>query len=110
MWDDAKRQRFNDLRDSPEPRSPEQQAELDRLIQELDAAEASYLTPATQRMREERQRLENRNRALEALVGRRKELADRLEKALVEARSENRAIEEELASLLTAGPTTSRSP
>jgi hypothetical protein len=109
MWDDSKRQRFKELRELPEPRGTAQQAELDMLIQELERDEASYLGPATQRLRQERGVLESRNRALEELARRRKELATRLEKALVEARSENRAIEEELASLLTAGPTTSGS-
>jgi len=57
-------------------------------MHELEADEAGYLTPATERLRQGRETLEAQNHALEAL-GRRKEmLALHLRDFLAEAQAE----------------------
>ena len=75
-------------------------AELAHLIQQLEAAEASYVTPATERLREERRTLEAQNGALEALARRKEALVWRLRDFLTEAQDERRAIDSELAAVL----------
>jgi hypothetical protein len=102
-WTDEKRQRFRALQELPEPRTAPDQAELDALIREVEAAEAAYLSAATRRMRAEREETERRVRVLESLAARRLALAERLEKALDDARAEQRAIQAELASVLSNG-------
>ena len=77
-----------------------EQAELKLLVQELEAAEATYLTPATERLRQQRGTLETQNRALEALALRKEALVLRLRDFLAEAQAERRAIEGELAAVL----------
>jgi len=48
------------------------------LIKELETAEAAYLSPATQLLRQEREMLEEQNRTLEALVRRKEALVKHL--------------------------------
>ena len=103
MWEAQKRHRFQELRGLPEPRSAGEQAELDALRHELEAAEAAYLAEATKRMRVEREQIESRNRRLQSLVTRRRALAERLGNTLAEALAEQQAIESELATVLSAG-------
>ena len=67
------------------------------------AAEADALAAAARRMRAEREAVEDRNRALERLVTRRTELAQRLADALAAARAERRAIDADLAAVLAGG-------
>jgi len=102
-WTDEKRQRFRYLQELPEPRTAADQAELDALIRDVEAAEAVYLSAATQRMRSEREETERRVRVLESLAARRLALAERLEKALADARTEQRAIQAELVTVLSNG-------
>ena len=68
MWDEQKRSRFQQLRQRQTEGVLEEtdQAELGALERELKAAETSYLTPATERLRQERLALE----AAESHVGR----------------------------------------
>jgi hypothetical protein len=102
MWDEQKRSRFHQLRQRQRDGGlpTVEQAELALLVKELEAAEAGYLTPATERLRQERETLEAQNRALEVL-GRRKEvLALRLRDFLAEAQAERQAIESEFAAVL----------
>src|SRR5262245_19766994 len=103
MWDAQKRQRFQELRAMPEPRSAADQAELNQLGNDLEAVEAAHISDATKRMRVEREQIELRNRRLQSLVTRRKALADRLGNTLAEAQAERQAIESELATVLSAG-------
>ena len=77
-----------------------EQAELASMVKELEAAEAAYLTPATKRLRTERETVEAQNRTLEALAFRRAALAQRLRQFLAEAQAERRAIDGELAAVL----------
>jgi hypothetical protein len=100
MWDEQKRQRFQQLRQREGQLTAAEQAELVCLIEELEAAEAAYLNEATQRLRQDRQTTEKQNRTLEELAGRRQALVQRLSSVLAEARAERQAIESELASVL----------
>ena len=70
MWDDHKQARFNALR-AAERRgtlTDAERTELAALTQELDALEAAYLTPATERIQQEREALEAQNQQVEALL------------------------------------------
>jgi hypothetical protein len=102
MWNEQKRQRFQYLRDRQSAGVLEdtERAELTLLMDELQAAEARYLRPATQRLQDEREIVEAQNRALEVLLRRKERLAQRLEDFLAEAQAERRAIEGELAAVL----------
>ena len=105
MWDEQKRSRFHQLRQRQRDGGlPDvEQAELALLVQELEAAEAGYLTPATERLRQERETLEAQNSALE-ILGRRKEaLALRLRDFLAEAQAERASIESEFVAVLAGG-------
>ena len=70
MWDEAKQSRFNTLRIAERhgTLTTTEHAELHALTQELDALEAVYLHPATERLRREREGLEEQNRKLEDLL------------------------------------------
>jgi len=110
MWDEQKRQRFEWLRqrESAGELTGIERTELESLVQELQSAETAYLTPATERLREERQGLDNQNRRLEALARRRETLARHLHHVLAEAQAERSAIQGELAALLVGGPDSRR--
>lgn len=102
MWEEQKRRRFQQLRQQHQEGglSEAEQAELALLVQELEAAEAAYLAPATQQLQQERKTLEDKNRSLEALVRRKETLVRRLHDFLAEAQDERRAIERELTAVL----------
>jgi hypothetical protein len=70
VWEEQKRSRFQQLRQRQREGglTEAEQAELTLLVQELEAAEAAYLAPATARIRREREALEAQNRALECLT------------------------------------------
>ena len=105
MWDEQKRSRFQQLRQRQveDALTQAEQAELALLVRELETAEASYLTAATQRLREERDHIEAQNRTLEALALRREALAGRLGDFLAKAKEERHAIDRELATVLENG-------
>jgi len=79
-----------------------QEAELADLFREIEAAEAVYLSKATECMGREHQRLQIQNEALRLLATRRRALAERLETVLVEAHAESRSIERELAAVMSS--------
>jgi hypothetical protein len=105
MWDEQKRSRFHQLRQRLRDGGlrEAEQAELALLVQELEADEAGYLTPSTERLRQERETLEAQNRALEVLARRKAALALRLRDFLAEALTERQAIESELDAVLAGG-------
>lgn len=105
MGEEQKRRRFQELRQRQQEGelSEAERAELALLVQELEAVEAAYLTPATQRLRQEREAVEEQNRSLEALVRRKEALAQRLRDFLSETQAERRAIERELTAVLAEG-------
>jgi hypothetical protein len=81
-----------------------EQAELKRLIQEIEAVEAAYLAPATDRVRQERVAIELQNRSLEALVRRKESLVTKLRNFLAEAQAERRMIAREFAAVMGGAP------
>jgi hypothetical protein len=105
MWEEQKRRRFQELRQRQQDGglSEAERNELALLMQELEVAEAAYLTPATQRFKQERESLEEQNRSLEALIRRKEDLTRRLRDFLAEAQAERRAIERELTAVLAGG-------
>ena len=80
MWTDDKQARFNALRELERQGSSTdaEKAELAALTQELDALEATYLGPATERIRRERQALEAQNQRLEELLREREDYLARV--------------------------------
>jgi hypothetical protein len=102
MWDEQKSLRLRRLRQHHQNGglTESEQGELARLIQELEAEEATYLTPASDRLRLEREAVEAQNRTLEALARRKEALVDRLRTVLAEVQAEQQAIESEVAAAL----------
>ncbi len=102
MWEEQKSARFEQLRQRQREGviTEAEQAELALLVQEIEAAEVAYLTPAAERLRQEREAVETQNRALEALALRKEALVRRLRDFLAEAQAERRAIASELAAVL----------
>jgi hypothetical protein len=102
MWDEHKRSRFQALRARQREGilSEAEQAELEVLGRDLDAIEAVFLIPATERIRQERVALESQNRILEGLTVRKEALVRRLRDFLAEAQAERHAIERQLAEVV----------
>jgi|SRR5436190_24355885 len=102
MWEEQKSIRLQQLRqrDRETVLTESERAELELLTQELEAAETAYLTPATERLRQERESVEAQNRTLEALARRKEALVQRLRAFLVETKTEQQAIESEVAAAL----------
>jgi hypothetical protein len=94
MGQEEKHSRFQELRQRQREQTltETEQAELQLFTQALEAAEAVYLTPATERLRQERKTVEAQNRTLEALAGRQEALVVRLHPFAAEARAEHREI------------------
>ena len=105
MWDDQKRKRFNALREPDRHLSPAEQSELAALVKELEDMEAAYLKPATERLRQERLATEKQNARLTEIVKRKKAFVERLDRFLIEADAERRAIDDELALVLANSST-----
>lgn len=110
MWKQQKRERFQQLRQREGMLTEQEQTELALLVQELEAAEAAYLAPATERIGQERACIETQNRNLEALTRRKEALTQRLREFLADAQAERRAIDRELAAVLAGsqGPEAKR--
>jgi hypothetical protein len=102
MWEGQRRSRFQQLRQRQQDNvlTDAERVELALLVQELEAAEANYLNPATEKLRQERGALETQNRALAVLAVRKEALVIRLRDFLAEAQAERRAIDCELAAVL----------
>lgn len=100
MWNDQKRMRFEELREPGRQLDATEKAELAGLVKDLEDAEAVYLKPCNERMRQENEGSEMNNDQLDKLVQRKEALAQRLTKVLAESQAERRAIESELATVL----------
>ena len=102
MWNDEQKQRFQMLRNRQRQQALtiSEQAELARMIEELEEEEAAYLRPATRRL--EQRNLQNaaQNAALKTLVEREKRLNRYLQRVLRKVDNERQAIATELASIL----------
>ena len=72
MWDETKRQRFSTLRirEKQDVLTAEEQSELESLYRDIEAAEAAYLGPATERRRQETEKLRAINEALRDVIQR----------------------------------------
>lgn len=79
------------------------------LAASLLQSESEALSTSIQTAREKSDAVERQNRSLERLVHRKRALIERLEVVLSEARSERRALDSELASVLS-GDTEASSP
>jgi hypothetical protein len=86
MWDKTKRQRFHTLcaRQRQGPLTATEQAELDGLSRDLEEMEASYLHPATERKRQEAEKLRAINVALRDVIRRRDEHLARMKATLAQ--------------------------
>ena len=75
MWDKTKCQRFRMLsaRQRQGTLTAKEQTELDGLFRDLEEMEASYLHPATERKRQEAEKLRAINVALRDVIQRREE-------------------------------------
>ena len=85
------RARFNDLRDrndSGETLSPSEPAEIAHFARRLEAAEAAYLAPATERLQQENIASAGRIEAAERLAVLEERFATRLEQTVSELRRE----------------------
>lgn len=107
MLTELQRQRFRVLQEKEEEDSlsPSEQAELQVLVQCIEEAEAAYLSPATERIRQERLLLQEQNRALQALIWRKERLARRLERVLALSAQERAKIDTQMTAILHASIT-----
>ena len=102
MWDEAKRQRFSTLR-TREKRgvmTAEEQSELESLYRDIEATEVAYLGPATERRRQETEKLRAINEALRDVIQRKEAHLVRMKVALAQFRAEHKALDAELEQLL----------
>ena len=95
----AQWQRLRELRDGSEL-TPAQNAELEQLLAQADAHEATILEPRNRILEEETSALKKQNQQLAILVERRRQLVARLAATLETARTEQNAIDRELRQLL----------
>ncbi len=102
MWNDEQKQRFQMLRtrDRQQALTSAEQAELARMIQELEDEEAAYLRPATQRLEQRNTQMAAQNAALKTLVEKEERLNRYLQKVLKKVDRERQALAAELASIL----------
>ena len=105
MWDDQKRQRFNELREPGRYLNAAEKTEVAALVKELEDMEAAYLKPANERLRNERLAIEKRNARLAVVINKKKAFVERLNRLLTESEAERRAIDREFASVLADAPT-----
>lgn len=100
MREEQAHSRVQQLRQRERVLTEVEKAELALLVRELEASEAAYLTPATERLHQERATVDAQNRTLELLARRKEALVKRLRDFLAEAQAERRSIEGELAAVL----------
>ncbi len=105
MLTDEQRERFAALQQREEQGilTEAERSELNGLIAQVEADEAAYLRPATDRVHQERLQIEAQNAALKHLVRRKERLARRLERFLAASRAEQEAINAELTQILRTG-------
>jgi hypothetical protein len=103
MLDPEKRERFRELREREQAGAlaDTDQAELHRLIEEIENAEAIYLNPATEKLRQEREAMDAQNQALQDLIQRKEALVERLQTFLAQVEAERKAINDEVARILS---------
>lgn len=101
MWGDAEQTRLDALREKEENGAldPGEELELSALYAALDAEESERLGPAGRRAEQEICALRERNARLTALIGRRRELSNRMRAQLAKWLEEYEQLEAEGASL-----------
>ena len=107
MLTEQQRQRFRTLQQGEEDGilSLPEQAELQTYVQQIEAEEAVYLRPATERIRQERLQIEEQNQALQAVMRRKERLARRLERMLALSASEREKINAQVKAILNTDTT-----
>ena len=107
MLTEQQRTRFSELQQREEDGTLEalERAELNVLLEHLEAQEKAYLLPATERMRQERLQLHAQNEALKTLLRRQERLVRRLEHVLALSEAERAAIQSRLSEILGPSPT-----
>lgn len=104
MLTDSQRQRFRALQNAEDngTLSVSDQAELQAFVQLIEDKEAAYLRPATERIRQERLRLQEQNQELQILLRRKERLERRLERMLALSAAEREKINAQVAAILNA--------
>jgi hypothetical protein len=89
MGEGERSSRFQELRRLQHERvlTEAEEADLALLMREVEEAEGTYLTPATERLRQERETLETQYRILELLAIRKADLVRRLGDFLADAQA-----------------------
>jgi hypothetical protein len=113
MWDETRRQRYNQLRkrEREGTLTAEEQTELAAMMQELCNLEAIYLQPATEHLQQEtahwRTELEHVvecNRQLEALIHRKEALLARIHAFIAEVTTEQEALQQAYRTIMGEPP------
>jgi len=113
MWDEIKRQRYNQLRDREweGTLTAAEKTELAARMQELCDMEATYLQPATERLQQEtahwRTELEHmveRNSQLVALVRRKEALLARINAFVAEVTTEQETLQQAYRTIMGEPP------
>jgi hypothetical protein len=105
MWDETTRQRFSSLRirERQGALTTEEQTELAGLYRDIEATEAAYLGSATERRRQETEKLRAINEALRDVIQRKEAHLARMKGALAQFRAEHKALDAELEQLPKGG-------
>jgi hypothetical protein len=115
MWDETKRQRYNQLRDREweGTLTAEETTELAAMMQEICDMEATYLQPATERLQQDtarwRTELEHvveRNGQLEALIRRKEALLARINAFIAEVTTEQEVLQQTYHTIMGDPPHT----
>jgi hypothetical protein len=115
MWDETKRQRYNQLRghEWEGTLTAEEKAELAAMMQEICDMEATYLQPATERLQQDtaQQRIEleqvvERNGQLEGLIHRKDTLLSRINTFIVEVTTEQAVLQQTYRTIMGEPPHT----
>lgn len=101
---ETERARMSELRDGGRALTPAETAELEAIYKKIEDAEAVYLAPANERMRQQIIRSEERNAHLRILLEKKRALADKLERMAAEAEAERSSLEAEEAWIQSAYP------
>jgi hypothetical protein len=103
MGDEIKRQRFSTLRarERQGTLTAEEKTELDGLYRGVEEREAAYLQPATERKRQETEKLRAINAALRDVIRRKEEHLARMQVTLAQFRTERETLDAELERLLS---------
>ena len=115
MWDETKRQRYNQLRtrEWEGTLTAEEKTELATMMQEICDLEATYLQPATERLqqdtahrRTELEQVVERNGQLEVLIHRKEALLARINAFIAEVTTEQEVLQQSYRTIMGEPPHT----